>query len=142
MIRRIYLNLISLSLSILIFSGCTTTGSFVSTNRTDVQLSKGNYNIVASNVHGESEAAYVFGLSYSTGGISTNTIAIARVDGTGLIYQEALKNLWTNYETDHGKINGKKLALVNVRYDNDILNLIFYTSVKVSVRADVIEFTD
>ena len=132
-----------LAIVLLIFTivSCTTTGSFVSTNRTDVQLSEGNYKIVATDIHGQSEAAYVLGFSYSVAGFSANTIAIARINGTGLLYQEALQSLWNNYKTQHGNIDGNKLALINVRYDNDILNLILYTSVKVYVRADVIEFT-
>ncbi|HKJ31505.1 MAG TPA: DUF6567 family protein [Balneolales bacterium] len=140
MIKRIRLGYITILITILV-AGCTTTGSFVSTNRTDVELSEANYKIVATNIHGMSEAAYLLGFSYSYGGFSTNTIAVGRVDGTGLLYQEALENLWKNYEDKYGKIDGGKLALVNVRYDNDILNLLLYTSVKVYVRADVIEFT-
>lgn len=127
-------------LSLIFMVSCTTTGSFISSNRTDVKLSQGNYKIVATNITGQSEAAYVVGFSYSYGGFSSNTIALARVTGTGLLYQEALANLWKNYQDKFGNIEGKKLALINVRYDNDILNLILYTSVKVYVRADVISF--
>jgi len=90
-------------------------------------------------VTGESESAYVFGLSYSTG-LAASTFAIARVEGTGMLYSEALENLWANFETTNGTVRDQKLALVNVRYDTDILNLFVYTKVRVTVRADVIEF--
>jgi hypothetical protein len=81
------------------------------------------------------------GFSYSTG-FTTSTLAAGRVEGTGMLYKEALENLWINYEKDNGTIDGKRLALTNIRYDTDILNLIIYTKVTVGVRADVIEFTD
>ncbi|MEL7833199.1 DUF6567 family protein [Fodinibius sp. Rm-B-1B1-1] len=124
-----------------LFTGCTTSGAFLSANQTLVNLEQANYTITAINVSGYSETAYVLGFSYSTG-LTTNTFAAGRVEGTGMLYKEALENLWTNYEKDSGTINGKRLALANVRYDTDILNLIIYTKVMVNVRADVIEFTD
>ena len=122
-----------------IFSGCSNTGAFLSANQTIVNLNEGNYTIAAANVTGESESAYVFGLSYSTG-LSAATLAIARIEGTGMLYAEALENLWSNYEAANGTVRNQKLALANVRYDSDILNLVVYTKVKVTVRADIIEF--
>ena len=122
-----------------IFSGCSNTGAFLSANQTIVNLNGGNYTIAATNVTGESESAYIFGLSYSTG-LSAATLAIARVEGTGMLYAEALENLWLNYEVANGTVRNQKLALANVRYDSDILNLVVYTKVKVTVRADIIEF--
>ena len=123
----------------LILSGCSNMGAFLSANQTIVNLNEGNYTIAATNVTGESVSAYIFGLSYSTG-LAAGTIAIARVEGTGMLYAEALENLWSNYETAGETAIDQKLALANVRYDADILNLIFYTKVKITVRADVIKF--
>ncbi|MFC2165287.1 DUF6567 family protein [Acidobacteriota bacterium] len=120
-------------------TGCFNSGRFLSTNVTDVKLSQANYNIIATNVTGSSRAGYILGLSFGSGG-DVGTMAVARVSGTGLIYQEALENLWTNYENDHGPREDKKIALVNVHYDTDILNLLFYTEVKLFIRADVVEF--
>ncbi|MGM0546697.1 MAG: DUF6567 family protein [Bacteroidota bacterium] len=128
-------------LSAFFISGCTTSGAFLSANQTMVNLEQANYTITATNVSGYSETAYVLGFSYSSG-FTTNTFAAGRVEGTGMLYKEALEDLWTNYEKDNGAINGKRLALTNVRYDTDILNLIIYTKVMVNVRADVVEFTD
>jgi len=130
---------IQLFLAALILSGCSSTGAFLSANQTIVNLNEGNYTIAVTNVTGESESAYVFGLSYSTG-LAASTFAIARVEGTGMLYSEALENLWANFETTNGTVRDQKLALVNVRYDTDILNLFVYTKVRVTVRADVIEF--
>lgn len=122
-----------------ILSGCSNTGAFLSANQTIVNLNEGNYSIAATNVSGESESGYLLGVSYSTG-LNAATLAIARVEGTGMLYAEALENLWNNYEAEHGDISDRKLALANVRYDSEMLNLILYTKVKVIVRADIIEF--
>ncbi len=120
-------------------TGCTNSGAFLSLNQTSVNLEEGNYTISATNVTGESQAGYILGLSYSTG-LTANTLALARVDGTSMLYADALENLWANYEAEHGEVEDGTLALANVRYDADILNLILYTQVKVTVRADVVEF--
>lgn len=123
----------------ILLAGCTNTGAFLSGNQTILNLNEGNYSISATNITGESEAAYVFGLSYSSG-LMASTIAIARVEGSGQMYAEALENLWSNYESTHGPVSNQKLALANVRYDTDILNLFFYSKVRLIVRADVVEF--
>ena len=128
-----------LILLIVSFTGCTNSGMFLSTNVTAVRLSQDNYDIVATNVTGSSRAGYILGVSAGPGAL-VSTFAIARVSGTGMLYQEALENLWENFEKDHGPREDKKIALVNVHYDTDILNLILYTEVKLFIRADVVEF--
>lgn len=128
-----------LLLATLILSGCTSSGAFLSANQTIVNLEEGNYSIAATNVMGESESAYIIGLSYSTG-LAATTFAIARVEGTGMLYAEALENLWNNFEMTGEEVKDQKLALANVRYDTDIMNLILYTKVRVVVRADVVKF--
>ena len=125
----------------LTFSGCAQAGLFTSANLTEVQLRSANYQIVAINVHGEADAAYLLGVSFSTG-MATQTLALWRVDGTGLLYKEAMENLWANFAAEHGPIAQRKLALVNVRYDSDNLNLLLYTQGKISIRADIVEFTE
>ena len=125
----------------LFVSGCSTGGMFTAGNLTDVQLQKGNYKIIERGLSGESSAAYLLGVTAPTG-MTTNTLALVRVEGTGMLYKEALDNLWTNYEAAHGPAQGKKLALINVHYDSDALNLFVYTQAKLIIRADVVEFTD
>jgi hypothetical protein len=112
---------------------------FTSANLTNVQLQQANYKIVAANISGTAEAGYLIGVSFGTGPM-TNTMALVRVSGTGMLYKEALENLWKNYEDKYGKVEGDKLALINVRYDTDALNLFLYTSAKIYIRADVIRF--
>lgn len=128
-----------LLLVVIMATGCTNSGAFLATNQTNVDLREANYTLTTTDIYGEAEAEYILGVSYSSG-LFANTIAIARINGSDKLYSDALKNLWQNYESNHGQIDDKKLALVNVRYDSDIINLIVYTKVKVSVRADVVEF--
>ncbi len=137
--KRTHFLAVVLILLIVSFTGCLNSGMFQSANVTDVRLSEANYDIVATDLTGSSRAGYILGFSGGPGA-QVSTLAIARVDGTGMLYQEALKNLWDNYEKDHGPREDKKIALVNVHYDTDILNLLLYTEVTLFIHADVVEF--
>jgi hypothetical protein len=64
------------------------------------------------------------------------------VSGSGQLYGAALEDLWSSFAAEHGSPEGRKLALTNVRSDTDALNLLLYTSSTVTIRADVVEFTD
>lgn len=119
--------------------GCTTGGSFLAQNITNVDLSNANFSIVARNVEGYSKASYLIGFSFSTGNIA-NTIALFRVGGTAKLYDDAVQNLWANYREKHGSTEGKKLVLANIRYDTDMINLLVYTQTELYMTADVIEF--
>jgi hypothetical protein len=125
----------------LALTGCLTSGAFLSGHVTDVQLSKANYAIIATDVHGSATAGYLFGVSASMG-MSASTFGLVRVQGDGRLYQAALADLWDNVEAEYGEINGQSLALVNVRYDVDALNLLVYTHPTLTVRADVVAFTE
>lgn len=121
-------------------TGCLSSGVFNSVNLTNIELSKGNFRLIATNVHGEASAGYLLGFS-GAGGSEMRTFAFIRVRGDGLLYKAALENLWRNFERQYGSIEGRRLGLVNVRYDSDALNVLFlYTRPKISIRADVIEF--
>ena len=137
--RRNILLAALLFLFLLGFESCSTAGMFASANMTNVDLREPNYKIVATNISGTSEAGYVVGFTVPLG-YQTSTLAIARVSGTGMLYKEAIENLWSNFKSKYGDIEGKKLALINIRYDTDALNLFIYTSAKIFVRADVIQF--
>ena len=136
--KKLFLSF-ALLVSLIILSSCANNGMFVGLNQTSVELGEANYEIVASNVLGQSQAGYVLGFSAPLGA-ATNTFAVARVNGTGMLYKEALEDLWKNFEAEHGKIDDRKLALANLRYDSEALNLVVYTEVKVFIRADIIEF--
>jgi len=123
----------------LLLTGCVSAGSFQSAHLTNVELTEANYSIVATNVSGEATASYILGLSAGWGPQST-TFALARVGGDPLLYRAAFEDLWANFEAEHGSTEGRQLALVNVRYDADALNLIVFTQPKISIRADVVTF--
>ncbi len=128
-----------LLLATLTVSGCVSSGAFYATNVTNVELGEDNYTIVATNVHGQSEAAYILGFSGSQGGYAT-TFALYRVEGDGLLYKAAVENLWAQFEEQYGSVENRRLALVNVQFDADASNYLVYTKSVVSVRADVVEF--
>ncbi len=131
-----------LALGVLLLAGCTSSGAFIASNQTNVLLSESNYVVAATNVSGEAESGYLLGFSYAPSGLIANTIALVRVSGSDALYKDAIENLWANYEKENGSPEGQSLALTNIRYDSDILNLFLYTKVKVSVRADIIRFKE
>jgi hypothetical protein len=136
--RRFFGPILILSL-VLVCSGCVSTGVFQAANLTNVGLEQGNYRLVATNVAGEASAAYVIGFSAAIGS-EMRTVALFRLEGDPLLYQQALTNLWTNFEQTNGSVIGRSLALVNVRFDSDAQNYLVYTRPRISVRADVVEF--
>ena len=121
--------------------GCTTGGSFISSNTTSVELSEPNFNIVGKNIQGTSQASYILGVTYSAGSIA-NSLAIARVGGSAKLYDDAIKDLWKNFESEFGDTQGRNLVLTNIRIDNDMLNFILYAQTDLYITADVIEFFD
>lgn len=123
----------------LLLSSCANSGSFFSSNVTSVELGEKNYQIIAKNISGTSSVGYVLGASYSIGGMS-QCGGVYRVSGTGEIYKEALEDLWKNFEADYGAMQGESIALANVRYDADLLNLFIYAQLELTVRADVVKF--
>lgn len=139
--KRKSLLILVLFIFLVLLSGCSAGGSFVSQNVTNVELSKSNFNIVAKNVEGTSKASYILGVTFSDGGMS-NTVAVARVDGSAKLYDDAIQNLWKNFEEEHGNTEGKKFVLANIRIDNDMLNLLLYTKTQIFITADVIEFVE
>jgi hypothetical protein len=133
-------HLFSLIIAALFLTSCMTSGAFVSSHNTSVELSEANYEVVAANIQGTAKASYLLGFSYSYG-IVSNSVSLARVGGSAFLYQDAIADLWSNYEMENGSVEGEKLALTNVRYDSDILNLLVYNEITLSVRADIVKFT-
>ena len=132
---------IVLSIIVAFFLGCTTGGSLLTHNVTNVELSDSEFNIVAKNVEGHSSASYLIGLTYSAGSVS-NTLALVRIGGTAKLYNDAIKNLWDNFYAEYGGEEDKNYVLANIRIDNDMLNLILYTKTDLYITADIIEFEE
>ena len=71
----------------------------------------------------------------------TTAEVLFRVEGDGLLYKEAVENLWAQFVAEHGAVENRRLALVNVQFDADASNYLgLYSKSIVSVRADVVEF--
>jgi hypothetical protein len=130
-----------LILGVVALSGCAQTGTFTAGNLTTVELSEPNYEVVATGVSGTAKAGYLIGASFSDGAKS-GPISLFRVSGTGHLYKEAMEGLWAFESKQHGPAAGRRLALINIRYDADTRNFLVYNDIAVSLRADVVEFTD
>ncbi len=124
-----------------IVSACGTGGSFQANHVTNVELSEPNFNIIAKNVSGTAMQGYILGLSISQGS-EIGSFGVVKVAGVDKPYDAAMKNLWENFEEEYGTVEGKKLALVNIRHDNELLNTFLYTQAKYFITADVVEFVD
>jgi len=125
----------------ILLAGCASAGLLTSANLTNVELTKGNFKIVTTSITGQASAQYLLGASIGVG-MYTQTFAIIPLTKDRQLYKLAIIDLWKNYETKFGSPIGKKLALVNIRYDSETLNLLVFTKPCVSIVADVVEFTE
>lgn len=116
--------LLVLACFLLIFSswGCTSSGSFPSTSATKVDLSRNNYRVVKANAVGESSGFKLFMF----------------IPVVPTRYSEAMSDL----HKEAGVVEGKAQALVNVTQEESSLYLLLFSIPKLTVRADVIEFTE
>jgi hypothetical protein len=137
--KKIFKNIGISAITLSILSGCASSGMHLSSSITNVQLSEANYIIVARSVSGEARAGYILGASFGFG-MYTQVVGVARINGERALYKAAMDKLWENFEKIHGNAEGRNLALINLRYDVDVLNLIVYTQPVLTIQADVIEF--
>ena len=126
---------------LVLLSGCGTGGTFQSSYVTSVELSQPNFNIVAKDLNGTAMQGYLIGVSIAQGS-DIGTFGLVKVAGVEKLYDTAIKDLWSNYQEKYGEIEGKKLALVNIRQDSEVLNTLVYTQVKYFISADVVEFIE
>ena len=138
--KKILFSSIFITLLVL-FSGCATGGAFQTSQVTNVELSEPNFNIVARDLSGMSMQGYILGLSISQGP-DVAVFGCVKVAGVEKLYDTAIRDLWKNYEMKYGDTEGKKLVLVNIRQDSEILNTILYTQAKYFITADVVEFIE
>ncbi|HSJ68361.1 MAG TPA: DUF6567 family protein [Anditalea sp.] len=139
--KKLMKNFIGVFIMLILLSGCASSGMHMSSSLTNVELSEANYRIVARSVSGEARAGYILGASFGVG-MYAQVIGVARVSGDKALYKTAMDNLWNNFEAKHGNVEGRNLALVNVRYDVDALNLFVYTQPLLTIQADIIEFLE
>ena len=138
--KKIIVSSILITLFVLL-SGCATGGAFLANHVTNVELSQPNFNIVATDISGASMQGYLIGMSISQGSDIT-MFGLVKISGVEKLYDSAIKDLWKNYREKYGDTEGKKLALVNIRQDTEILNTLVYTEAKYFITADVVEFIE
>ena len=118
--RKFFLFFILLLLTL--FCGCSGTSDFPVTSGTNVDLSRNNYRVVRSNAVGKSYGFWLFGF----------------IPVTSPSHTSAMSDLYENARMETGRAQ----ALVNVTQDRSFLYLILFGVPSLTVRADIIEFTD
>ena len=115
--------LIATSLALIVASsGCTSSGTFPSTSSTSVDLSQANYRVVKSNAVGKSSGFKLF-------------MFIPIVPTR---YSKAMSDL----QSQAGIAEGTAQAMVNVTQEESSLYLLLFSIPTLTVRADIIEFTE
>lgn len=118
--RRFALLLAS-CLAVGLLSGCTRLGGYLNqSTTTETNLTKKNYRIMKTNVRGVSS------------GFSILFLPIVPPS-----YADAMTNLHENVQME-----GKATALVNVAVDANDLNLLLFALPRITITADVVEFTE
>ena len=111
-----------LILFLLTAAGCSGTGEYLAQSGTTVDLSRNNYRVVRHNAVGTSYGFWLLGFLPIT--FPSHTTAMI--------------DLYDNAQL----VEGKAQALVNVTQDRSYLYLILFGIPSLTVRADIIEFTD
>lgn len=124
---------------LMLMSSCASSGLTASSHVTNVQLTNANFKVIAINVTGEASSEAILGVSYGVG-LATTQLSLIPLTDERMLYKNAIKNLWADFETKNGPTGNRRLALVNVRYDSEALNLFVYTKVTTAIVADVVEF--
>jgi len=124
---------------LVLLSGCASSGLTASSHVTNVQLNAANFRVVAINVSGQASASGAIGISFGAG-LGSAQLALIPLTDDRLLYKKAISELWSNFEKSNGPVAGRKLALVNVRYDSESINLVLYTKITNVIVADVVEF--
>jgi len=101
--------------------GCTSTGTYPATSSTQVDLSRSNFRVIKANAVGTSSGFKLFCF-----------IPLAAPS-----YSDAMSDLYK----EAGVEEGKAQTLTNVTQENSNLFLLLFSIPKLTIRADVIEFT-
>jgi hypothetical protein len=112
----------ALLILLLAFGGCSGKGVFKVSSGTQVDLSRKNYRVVKSNAVGTSSGFRLLGI----------------IPFASPSYTSAMSDLYKDAKVQDGSAN----ALVNVTQEESGLYLILFSIPKLTVRADIIEFTD
>ncbi len=78
----------------LLSGGCSSTGLTASSHLTNVQLTDGNYRVVATNISGEGSAEAVLGFCV---GFGASQVALIPLTTTRMLYGNAMQDLWASF---------------------------------------------
>jgi len=106
----------------LFITACSSTGSMQQNTGTAVSLQGNNYKVVKAGAKGESSGFYLLGI-----------IPIVSPN-----YADAKANL---YFSSGEPLEGRSIALANTTQDSSTLYLILFSVPRITVTADIIEFT-
>lgn len=106
----------------LFVASCSSTGSMLQSTGTAVSLQGNNYKVIRTGAKGESSGFYLLGI-----------IPIVSPN-----YADAKANLY--YSTGE-LLEGRSIALANQTQDRSTLYLILFSVPRITVTADIIEFT-
>jgi hypothetical protein len=106
----------------LFIASCSSTGSMQQSTGTAVSLQGNNYKVVKAGAKGESSGFYLLGILPI---VSPN-------------YADAKANL---YFSSGELLEGRSIALANQTQDSSTLYLILFSVPRITVTADIIEFT-
>jgi hypothetical protein len=120
MINQLALSLLAVSL---LLAGCSSTGTMSPPSATGVQLTGRNYKVLKAEAVGESRGFRLLGL----------------IPFSSPTYSSARKKL---YDSVGESLNGRAIALANQTEDRSFMYLILFSVPKLTLTADVIEFTD
>jgi hypothetical protein len=106
----------------ILLAGCASQGEFNHLNATDVNLNSNNYRIIKA----------------GASGCSTGFNLLGFIPFASPHYSEAKADL---YHSVTEPMNGRAIALANQTEDRSTIYLILFSLPKVTITADVIEFT-
>ena len=102
--------------------GCTSTGTFPQTSGRQVDLSRKNFRVVKANAIGSSSGFKLLGF----------------IPFAAPTYSKAMSQLYQKA----GLTEGKAQTLTNVTQERSSLYLLLFSIPKLTIRADIIEFTE
>ncbi len=119
--RSIFLSVCVIAI---LLTGCGgTVGKFQQSTGTEVRLSENNYKLVKAGATGSSSGFYLLGL----------------IPITKPTFAEAKSDL---YQSSGHALEGRSIALANQTQDESLLYLILFSIPKITISADIVEFTD
>ena len=116
--------LVIVGLAAALLAGCGgARGSMPQATGTGVELKGNNYRIIKTGARGESSGFYLLGI----------------LPLSNATYADAKSNL---YQSVGQNLEGRSIALANQTYDYSSIYLVLFSVPKITITADIVEFTE